>query len=235
MNAKKTKILKWIGAALVIAVIALTCRVTVIPDEVPQTFVNENGETIVVEKLSVAEQYCADNWDTRVLPTIKERAVEITTFIKDAQEDLNATGVKYGNRANETSAWSFCLKGNANVIDIENVEKATKTRLVLDLEPYDGQANCILHFGKVFPSTIKNAIRDGVGFLHLDDFENQVEFADITTAFNDRVKADIFSQFTPADLVGKTINFYGCMSLTSAEYENYVIIPVEIVVAEDAE
>jgi predicted lipoprotein len=230
MKNKHTTLLKWTGVAALIVLIACTCRVTVIPDEVPETTVNAEGQTVAVVKLSVAEQYCADNWDTKIVPTIKERAVDMVTFVSDAETDLTAAGIKYGNRANETSAWSFCVKGDVKVLDIENAEKPNKTLLVLDLAPYDGQPDCKLFYGKVFSSNIKNAIRDGVGFLHLDDFENQVEFADLTTAFNTKVKNDILSLYAATDLKGKELTFYGCISLTDATYENMVVIPVELAV-----
>lgn len=231
MNNRKATILKGAGAVALIALIALTCRVTVIPDEQPETMVNAEGQTVTVEKLSFADQYCVDNWDTKVIPAVKERAVEMAEFVKDAEADLNAAGLKYGNRANETSAWSFCVKGDAKVLDIENPEKPNKTLLILDLAPYDGQPDCKLFYGKVFSSNIKNAIRDGVGFLHLDDFENQVQFADITTSFNNKVKDDILSQHEATALVGKELSLYGCISLTDATYDNLVIIPVELTVA----
>ena len=231
MKNKQVTLLKWAGVAALIVLIALTCRVTIIPDEVPVTEVNAEGQTVTVEKLSVAEQYCLDNWDTKVIPAIHERAVDTAAFVADVKADLGGTGLKYGNRANETSAWSFCVKGDAKALDIENAEKPNKTLLILDLPPYDGQPDCKLFFGKVFSSNIKNAIRDGVGFLHLDDFENQVEFADLTTAFNNKVKNDVLSQNDATALVGKELKFYGCISLTDASYENLVVIPVELTVA----
>lgn len=230
MKMKKAAIVKLIGIVAFVVLVAFTCRVTVIPDEVPQTMVNAAGETVVVEKLSRVQQYVADNWDTKVLPTIRERAVEMATFVADAEKDLNATGTQYGNRANETSAWSFCVKGDVKVVEIENAEKPTKTLLALDLAPYDGKADCKLFYGKVLSSNIKNAIRDGVGFLKLDDFENQVEFADLTNAFNDHVKATVLTQHAAADLLGKELTFYGCISLTAATYDNLVVVPVELTV-----
>ncbi|NLI20466.1 MAG: DUF2291 domain-containing protein [Clostridiales bacterium] len=231
MKNRKAILLKGAGLAALVALIALTCRVTVIPDEAPVTMVNDQGQTVTVEKLTVAQQYCADNWDSKVVPTIKERAVTMAGFVRDVETDLTAAGLKYGNRANETSAWSFCVKGDAKVLDIENAEKPNKTLLILDLAPADGQPDCKLFYGRVFSSNIKNAIRDGVGFLHLDDFENQVEFADITTAFNNKVKEDVLSRYDAADLKGKEIAFYGCISLTDATYENLVTVPVELSVA----
>lgn len=230
MKNQKAVLLKWAGVVALIVLIGFTCRVTIIPDEVPETMVNADGQTVTVQKLTVAEQYCVDNWVSKVIPAIKERAVDMAEFVKDAEADLTATGLKYGNRANETSAWSFCVKGDVKVLDIENAEKPNKTLLILDLAPYDGQPDGKMFYGKVFSSNIKNAIRDGVGFLHLDDFENQVEFADLTTAFNNKVKNDVLSQHEATDLKGKELTFYGCISLTDATYENLVVIPVELAV-----
>jgi predicted lipoprotein len=230
MNIKKATILKLLGLLAAIVLVALTCRVTVIPDEVQQTMVNAAGETVVVEKLTRVQQYVVDNWDGKVLPTIKERAVEMKKFVADVTADLNAAGEQYGNRANETSAWSFCVTGDAKVLALENAEKPTKTLLLMDVAPYDGKPDCKLFYGRVFSSNIKNAIRDSVGFLKLDDFENQVEFANLTNAFNDKVKESVLAQQTATDLVGKELSFYGCISLTAATYDNLVVVPVELAV-----
>lgn len=225
---KKTSLFKWLAAAAVVVLIACTCRVTIIPDPVVETMIDADGNEVVVEALSVAEQYCLDNWDSKIVPTVKERAVSMSELIADADEDLGAAGAEYGYRANETSAWSFCVSADAKVLELANADSANKVQLVLDLAPYDGQADCMLHFGKVFSSGIKNAIRDGVAFLKLDDFANQVEFADLTTAFNNKVKESIYAAYAPQDLVGCELSFYGCISMTAAGFENYVIIPVEM-------
>lgn len=230
---KEKRFIPWIFVGLFIVLVALTCRVTIIPDEVPETMVNAAGETVTVEKLSVTEQYCVDNWDSKIIPAIHERAVDAPQFLQDVTVDLNAAGEKYGNRANETSAWSFCVKGEAKVVEIENADKPNKTNLLLDLPPYDGSVDMKLHFGKVFPSNIKNAIRDGVGFLRLDDFANQVEFADLTTAFNNRVKNSIILEQNAQDFLNKTVSFYGCVSLQDAKPDSLVIIPVGLKVVEE--
>ena len=227
MKNKKT-LWKWLGAVAIVVLLVCTCRVTIIPDEVPETIVNEKGEVVKVQKLTYAQQYCQDNWESRILPTVRERAVDIPQFLADVSADLNAAGESYGNRANETSAWSFCVKGKVHVLGLENEEKATKTVLLLDVAPYDGQPDCKIHYATVFSPKIKNAIRDSVGFLRLDDFANQVEFADLTTAVNNRVKEDILQATAAQDYVGKEISFYGCISLTEAVYDNYIVIPVEV-------
>lgn len=227
---KSINVLPWIFAALFLAVILLTCRITFIPDQKPQTVLSESGELVEVAQLSTVEQYALDNWDSRILPTIKERAIDAPVLLSEAVSDLNAAGGKYGNRANETSAWSFCVKGTAKVLEVENADKPNRTTLLLDAEPFDGKADYRLHYGKVFSSNIKNAIRDGVGFLKLDDFANQVEFADLTTAFNDKVKNEIILAKTPQDYLNKTVSFFGCVSLQQTDAASLVIVPVELTV-----
>lgn len=183
--------------------------------------------------MSVAEQYVLDHWESKMVPTIHERAVDAGELLKAVTENLNAAGLAHGNRANETSAWSFCIKGTAKVLDVENGDKPNRTNLLLDIAPYDGEVDCKLHYGKVFPSNIKNAIRDGVGFLKLDDFANQVEFADLTTAFNNKVKEDIILAKAADEYKGKTIEFFGCISLQNVTQESLVIVPVELNIVED--
>ncbi len=229
----KKRLIPILTAVLVVVLIAATCRVTVIPDEIPETEVNAAGETVEVVKLSVTDRYTLDNWDTRILPTIRERAMDVSDFLSSIQKDLNAAGAAYGNRANETSAWSFCVKGNGRVLQIENLDKPNKTNLILDVEPFDGQADIKLHYGKVFPSNIKNAIRDGVGFLKLDDFTNQVEFADLTTSFNNKVKNEIILSAAADTYAGKIVSFYGCISLQDIKPESLVVVPVELAVVGD--
>lgn len=233
MKKQKKRIMPWIVLGLAAVFAACVCRVTVIPDEAPEMTINEAGETVVVEKLTVAQQYCIDNWESKIIPSIHERAVEFPEFLSDVASDLDAAGNKYGNRANETSPWSFCVKGEGRVIGLENADKPNKTVLLLDISPFDGIADIGVHYGKVFPSNIKNAIRDGVGFLKLDNFANQVEFADLTTAFNTKVKDAVFSINGAEGLSGKLVSVYGCISLQDVKPESLVVVPVELSVLEE--
>lgn len=219
-------------AVVLIVVMACVCRVTVVPDEVPQTIVNENGDVVVVEKLTVAQQYCADNWDEKMIPTLEEKAQPVNVIVEAAKADLNAAGEKYGTRANETSAWNFSVQGPAKVIGIESSEKATKTRLLLDVAPYDGEVDCKLQVSTVLKT---NAVRDAVGFLRLDDFKDQVEFAELTKAFNAKIQETIISKIEDvAALEGKEIDFLGAVALTKLEDpDDMLIIPVKLSVVGD--
>lgn len=215
MKGKKW-ILRGVLVAALMAAILLVSRVTIVYDD-PEG----------ADDLTFAERYTEENWDSKMLPTIAERAVDIGTFIADIHQDLDAAGETHGYRTNQTSAWSFCVEGTAKVIGIVNAEKASGTRLELDVAPYDGEADCLLQVSTVIKT---NAIRDGVAFLKLDDFANQVEFAELTKAFNARVRQDVIDPLDAAGLVDKEIELLGCVSPAGTEAEDLLIIPVRLTV-----
>ncbi len=224
-SKKRTWILRGsIAACAAIALLAV-CRVTVVYDPQPQAVNGAGGEQAAAGQLTVAEQYCADNWDSKMLPTIAERAVALPAFVAGLRGDLAALGAEHAARANETSPWSFCLTGRAKVLAVENPEQITKKRLLLDVEPYDGQADVKVQISSVIKT---NAVRDAVGFLKLDDFANQVEFAELTKAFNAKLQASLIKSLDAEALVGKEIELTGCVSVTGAEKEEVLIVPVQL-------
>lgn len=223
----KKNLPKIIIAIVLIVLACLVSRVTVVPDEVPVTIINEAGEEVVVEKLTVAQQYCEDNWLGKMVPTLEEKAQPVEVITEAAASGLDAAGEQYGTRANSTSAWNFSVKGPAKVVGIESADKATKTRLLLDVAPYDGEADCKLQVSSVLKT---NAVRDAVGFLKLDDFKDQVEFAELTKAFNAKIQDTVISQIGDvASLEGKDIDFVGAVAMTKfADPDDMLIIPVKL-------
>ena len=219
----------WIPRAAVIvcalALIGAVCRVTVVYDAPANPAAAESGAQADLSQLSVAERYCAENWESKMLPAIRDRAIDLAVFMEGVRGDLAAVGAEYAERSNETSPWSFCLKGRARVLGVEEPAKVTKTRLLLDVAPYDGQADVKVQFSSVIKT---NALRDAVGFLKLDDFANQVEFAELTKAFNARVQADLIAETDAESLVGKEIELDGCVSVTGAAGEEILIVPVRL-------
>jgi len=212
------------AAVCALALILAVCRVTVVYDAPPRSPDEEDG----LADLSVAERYCAENWESRMLPAIEERAIDLPAFLGGVRGDLAALGAQHAARANETSPWSFCLKGRARVLEVENPDKVTKARLLLDVEPYDGQADVKVQISSVIKT---NAVRDAVSFLKLDDFSNQVEFAELTKAFNARIQADLITKLDALPLVGKEIDLLGCVSIidsADAAGEEILIVPIRL-------
>ena len=217
--------LRGLLAGFVVAFIALFCRVTVVPDAAPSTAVDDKGNLVAARQLSVPEAYAQNNWESRMLPAIDERAIEPASFVEGMKTDLAALGEKYATRANETSPWSFCLKGKVKVLGVENADSKTRTRLLVDVPPYDGEQDMKIQISTVIRT---NAIRDAVGFLKLDDFTNQVEFAELTKVFNARVQKDVLQNLDAEALVGKEIELTGCVSVGKRD-EEVLVVPIRII------
>lgn len=102
----------------------------------------------------------------------------------------------------------------------------------MDVAPYDGEVDCKLQVSTVLKT---NAVRDAVGFLRLDDFKDQVEFAELTKAFNAKIQETIISKIEDvAALEGKEIDFLGAVALTKLEDpDDMLIIPVKLSVVGD--
>jgi len=73
------------------------------------------------------------------------------------------------------------------------------------------------------------AIRDAVGFIDFSQFANQIDFADVASALNDRVRADVVKGVKPASLKGRDVTFEGAFQLLDPA--NIVVTPVSLSVA----
>ena len=57
MKNRKINVFKLAAAVVLVVLIALTCRVTIIPDPVVETVIDADGNEVAVAQLSFAEQY----------------------------------------------------------------------------------------------------------------------------------------------------------------------------------
>lgn len=227
MRKKNGWIVKLGVIAAVLAVLALTCDVTIVWDKKAEMTLDENGNEVAAAVVSVAEQYCIDNWETKMLPAIRKAAIDVAQVAQGVKADLSAYGDAHATRENATSAYNFCVTGQVKVLEVENSEKISKKRLLIDVAPYDGVADAKIQISSVIKT---NALRDAVGFLKLDDFGNQVEFADLTKAFNARVQQDVISGLDAEALVGKELVLTGCVAVAAyADADSILIVPVSIV------
>ncbi|MDR1519088.1 MAG: DUF2291 domain-containing protein [Planctomycetota bacterium] len=134
-----------------------------------------------------AEGYVESIWENRVLPHVKDRAVDILELGEAIQKDGRAAGEKYGYRAvAEHNPYNYAVKGRIKVL-AANV-KSRNGRIEADAYPYDGAADVIVQIGPIFKGT---SLRDLLDFVSFDDFKNQVEFAKLANQLNLRVRDSV--------------------------------------------
>ena len=77
------------------------------------------------------------------------------------------------------------------------------------------------------------ALRDALGFIRFTDFTNQIEFAAVANALNDRVAAAVLAPLDFETLAGRTISFIGAVDTRAVREDGAIeIVPVRIAVSE---
>ncbi len=156
-----------------------------------------------------AAAYVDKIWASKALPEFKSKAVDLDTLLEAAAEDPDKAGKTYGQRAGEGNPWTYEIKGQGKVVatdfasrhGIVTVETQTKT----------GARRVDLQVGPVIFGT---ALRDALPFIHFGDFVNQIQYAQVSRALNDRAVKNVRESFDLKDAVGKTIVFYAAAVLS---------------------
>lgn len=168
--------------------------------------------------------YVDSIWDSELIPTFREEAVEITDLLGQIDANQNKAIQDHGHRSG-TGAYSFMTFGEAVVLAYA-VDLRIGT-LSLDFAPFDGTAEATMLVGPLIPRR-NDAVRDAVGFIRFNDFVNQTEFAEVSNALKDHVLSDVVAVIDPTTITGKTINFYGAFTLVDASEIEIVPVTIEI-------
>ena len=156
-----------------------------------------------------AGAYAARIWDARVVPAIRAGAVPFAAF--------------QGRPATHTAAvW---LTG---VVARVNTDSRVGTASI-DAIPTDGHVDAVLMIGPVLRGT---ALRDALDFVRFTDFTNQIEFAAVANALNDRVLATALKGVTPEALAGRQVRLLGVAWRDEPSSDIPAIVPVELSIGE---
>ncbi|WP_298325345.1 DUF2291 family protein [Asticcacaulis sp.] len=159
-------------------------------------------------------------YDQELLPLIKAKAVEAGDLRSAIAAGLDAAGAAYGYRAiSDGVAWNFAVKGDGVVV--ADNPQARARRLSIDING-DGAADLSVQLGPVVTGT---ALRDIAPFYRFGDFRDQIEFARLGRALNDRALSGLAR---PADsLVGAKLSFTGVAAISTARDE-LLVLPVTL-------
>jgi predicted lipoprotein len=158
-------------------------------------------------------------WDSQVLPTVKDKAIDFDTLytsLKLSQEDASK---KYGNKMG--GPYNFITKFDGKITAV-STESRVGT-MTVEAQAAGNPVELTVQIGPILRGT---SIRDGVGFITFNEFVNQLQFADVadelnTRAYNMALKGKTFD----ASLVGKTVSVSGTFTLDST-LDKLVVTPV---------
>jgi predicted lipoprotein len=147
--------------------------------------------------------YVNSLWSSKLLPAIENSAVDARTFLEAFAKSPENAVTRWGRReANGPSYLS--IKGEGRVLSIDTRSKVGLA--FIDVAPFDGKADVTIQIGPVLRGT---SLRDATGLIRFTDFVNQLQFADVANALNDRVLQAVLAPVSAAGLAGKIVSFAG--------------------------
>lgn len=163
-------------------------------------------------------------WDSAALPELTEKAVDLTTFLQEANGDLKSLADKYGKYSMGTSGeLNYTVKGTANVKEVHTEKKAGY--MTVSLDGYTGPIIIELQIGTVFKGT---AVRDSLNIIKFEDYKNQVDYAAVSQSIHKVIQTTVIDKLDLANIVGKNIEFTGCFTADSNDL--ILITPVALTV-----
>jgi predicted lipoprotein len=198
-------------SAVFAALLMLLPAATAACSRVPGVYVYESAESAKAAKAggpADAKTYVEGAWQSKIVPTVHEKAADITTVAAALAKDPAAAGQQYGHQAGTSSPYAFMVKGSGTVKKIDT--EAPTGPMTVEIPQTGGKPLTIsIATGPVIAGT---AIRDAVGFISFGDFTNQIQYADVANQINNRVKTEVVAKADPKSLDGKKITFYGAFS-----------------------
>jgi predicted lipoprotein len=168
---------------------------------------------------SAAAKFVDGIWD-KLGPAFDEKAQDIAKILPEIRANPDAAGEKYGRRE-ATNPYNYLVKGTGKVAEV-NTESAAGTA-VIEIPGLDEKA--ALQIGPVVRGT---ALRDATGLVSFNQFENQLDYADVSKEMNSRALKAAFSAAPATSLAGKTVTFYGAFTFDPHSKSPVLITPVKI-------
>ena len=206
-----------------------------------------NGFTVV--KIADAEaavqseafdpvSYVDGIWDTKLMPSFEEKAVDLATVLNEMKVNPDGTITK-DDLTNVTTKNGLITVGESHVYQVKGSGKIvsvnTDTSLgtvEVALDGYQGPVKVLIYTGTRIPSD-ETSVRDAVGFISFGDFKEQTEYGKVASEINKRVLSKALGGLDKNSLMGKTISFKGALgirtfNLLQIDLKEIKIVPVEI-------
>jgi predicted lipoprotein len=148
-------------------------------------------------------------WASKIVPTVHQKAVDVTTLSAAIDKDPEAAGQKYGHRAGTGSPYAYLAKGTGTVTKVDTSAPTGPVTVRVPAPAGGKPVTVTVATGPVIAGT---ALRDGVGFISFGDFTNQIAYADVANQINAKVKSEVTSTVDVKGLTGKKLTFYGAFS-----------------------
>jgi predicted lipoprotein len=151
-------------------------------------------------------------WDSKVLPAIDKMAVDYPTLKAAMQKNMDEAGAQHGYREKgEGGPWNMAVRVAGQVVAAETELSAGTADIDVD---GDGKADVQIQIGPVIRAT---AIRDTLPFISFTNYTNQIDFAQLANALNDRAYEAALKDVDRSELIGQKVELTGVFTADSGE------------------
>jgi predicted lipoprotein len=175
--------------------------------------IEKQGAPSAADRAFDAKAYVDAIWESQVMPAVSSGAADLAGLLRGRPEDLPP---------------AFLVKGAGRILNVDTSSRAG--RMLIDIEPYDGRADAAIEIGPVLRGT---ALRDALPFIQFSQFVNQLEFARVGNALNERVWKTVLASLPREGLAGAGATFTGAASRPAAD-GIVEILPVQLTVTRRA-
>ena len=158
-----------------------------------------------------ANSYVDRIWKSKVLPDFESRAMDISALLQEVARDPDKAGQAHGHRESDGNPWTYEIKGEGKAVAVDASRHGI---LTVEVQTALGQRKIDLQVGPVVFGTM---LRDALPFIKFGDFVNQIQYAQVSRALNDRGTKAIRDSFDLKEATGKTIVFYAAVVLNGSD------------------
>ncbi|MFA9463987.1 MAG: DUF2291 domain-containing protein [Velocimicrobium sp.] len=164
----------------------------------------------------------ASFWDSKAIPELTEKAVDLGDFLTQANGDLNSLADKYGKYSMGTSGeLTYTVKGSGTITAVETDKKAGY--MTISLDDYTGSEKINIQVGSVMKGS---SVRDALSFIKFGDYTNQGEYASVSQSINSIIMETVINPESASGMKDKNIEFTGCFTVN--ENDTILITPVTL-------
>lgn len=160
--------------------------------------------------------YADEHFESEVVPQIEDEAVDLATLLDDLA--AGADEGEFGHAPGTGSAYSFPVTFTA----VAGAQQGSILPLTVDGVPADVVVQL-----QVGPAINGTALRDVTGTVSFNDFTNQLEFQNVATVFNERVRDGVLADATlPTE--GQTVTVTGAFTRVNPALVSVVPVSLEV-------
>lgn len=209
--ARRLRIRPWmIGTAALVVIAGVGAATT--------TYRSMSDVAAAAEESSFSPaQYADERFESEIVPQIEDEAMDLPTLLTDLAEGADESELGHTSDSSGSS-YSFPVTFTATVGEIK------EPVATVSVEGVDDETTVQVQIGPALNGT---ALRDVTGTVSFNSFTNQLEFQEVATEFNNRVRESVLSDLSLAE--GDTIEVTGAFTRVNPALVSVVPVALEVV------